>query len=47
MPVIEHYNKQGKVAEIDSTATIEEVHIKAKEIVAKIFSGEVTRNVTA
>lgn len=47
MPVIEHYNKQAKVAEIDASATIEEVHIKAKEVVAKIFAGEVTRNVTA
>ncbi|EKM55826.1 uncharacterized protein PHACADRAFT_256723 [Phanerochaete carnosa HHB-10118-sp] len=47
MPVIEHYNKQAKVAEIDSSVTVEEVHVKAKEIVAKIISGEVTRNVTA
>ncbi|KAI0710430.1 UMP-CMP kinase [Cerioporus squamosus] len=47
MPVIEHYSKQGKVATIDATATIEEVHQKAKEIVAKVFAGEVGRNVTA
>ncbi|KAI0811100.1 UMP-CMP kinase [Irpex lacteus] len=47
MPVIEYYNKQGKVVEIDATATIEEVHVKAKEVVGKIFTGEVTRNVTA
>ncbi|RPD65788.1 UMP-CMP kinase [Lentinus tigrinus ALCF2SS1-7] len=47
MPVIEHYSKEGKVATIDATATIEEVHQKAKEIVAKVFAGEVGRNITA
>ncbi|TCD62609.1 UMP-CMP kinase [Steccherinum ochraceum] len=46
MPVIEHYNKLGKVAEIDSSATIEEVHEKAKTVVGKIFSGETSRNLT-
>ncbi|KAI0637310.1 UMP-CMP kinase [Trametes polyzona] len=47
MPVIEHYSKEGKVATIDATATIEDVHTKAKEIVAKILAGEVGRNITA
>ncbi|RDX45460.1 UMP-CMP kinase [Lentinus brumalis] len=47
MPVIEHYSKEGKVATIDATASIEEVHQKAKEIVAKVFAGEVGRNITA
>ncbi|KAI0747774.1 UMP-CMP kinase [Daedaleopsis nitida] len=47
MPVIEHYSKEAKVATIDATATIEEVHEKAKEVVGKIFSGEVGRNITA
>jgi len=46
MPVIEHYNKQHKVATIDATATIEEVHEKAKSVVEKLFAGEVARNVT-
>ncbi|KAH8102827.1 UMP-CMP kinase [Cristinia sonorae] len=46
MPVIEHYNKLHKVAEIDATATIDEVHEKAKVVVAKIFAGEVSQNVT-
>ncbi|KAI0332050.1 UMP-CMP kinase [Cubamyces sp. BRFM 1775] len=47
MPVIEHYSKEGKVATIDATATIEDVHKKAKEIVTKILAGEVGRNITA
>jgi len=46
MPVIEHYNKLHKVAEIDATAAIEEVHEKAKVIVAQIFSGETRGNIT-
>ncbi|KAI0340151.1 UMP-CMP kinase [Trametopsis cervina] len=46
MPVIEYYNKQSKVASIDASATIEEVHVKAKEVVEKVFAGEVTHNVT-
>ncbi|KAI0713332.1 UMP-CMP kinase [Earliella scabrosa] len=47
MPVIEHYSKEGKVATIDATATIDVVHEKAKEIVGKIFAGEIGRNITA
>ncbi|KAL1947491.1 hypothetical protein VTO73DRAFT_13215 [Trametes versicolor] len=47
MPVIEHYSKEGKVATIDATATIEDVHTKAKEIVAKVLAGEVGHNITA
>ncbi|KAG7092202.1 UMP-CMP kinase [Marasmius oreades] len=35
MPVIEQYEKLGKVAEIDSSVTIEEVHEKAKVAVQK------------
>lgn len=46
MPVIAHYSKQSKVATIDATATIEEVHEKAKDVVGKLLAGEVTRNVT-
>jgi len=46
MPVIEHYSKMGKVATIDATATIDEVYGKAKSVVEKIFSGEVSRNIT-
>ncbi|THH27623.1 hypothetical protein EUX98_g6560 [Antrodiella citrinella] len=46
MPVIEHYNKLHKVAEINATATIEDVHEKAKAVVAKVFSGEHIGNTT-
>jgi len=46
MPVIEYYSKQGKVATIDATATIEEVHEKAKTVVQKVLAGEVGRNIT-
>ncbi|KAK1229064.1 bifunctional uridylate/adenylate kinase [Marasmius sp. AFHP31] len=37
MPVIEHYEKIGKVAEIDSTVTIEEVHENAKAATQKVL----------
>ena len=33
--------------QIDASAAIEEVHLKAKELVSKIFADEVSRNVTA
>ncbi|KAK7693055.1 hypothetical protein QCA50_002620 [Cerrena zonata] len=46
MPVIEHYSKEDKVATIDATATIEEVHEKAKEAIAKLFAGEIGRKTT-
>ncbi|KAJ3505967.1 hypothetical protein NLJ89_g7133 [Agrocybe chaxingu] len=38
MPVIEHYAKEDKVAEIDSTASIEEVHKVASAVVNKVFA---------
>ncbi|KAF4578676.1 UMP-CMP kinase [Pleurotus pulmonarius] len=41
MPVIEHYQALGKVAEIDSSATIDEVHAKANEVIRKILTGKV------
>ncbi|KAH9830973.1 UMP-CMP kinase [Rhodofomes roseus] len=47
MPVIEHYTKLHKVASIDASATIEEVHQKAKAIVEGVLSGAVSRNITA
>jgi len=42
MPVLEHYKAQGKVAEIDSSASVEEVHKVASDIVKKLFAGEST-----
>jgi UMP-CMP kinase len=38
MPVIEHYEKLGKVIEIDSSVSIDEVHQKTKAAVAKLLS---------
>jgi len=37
MPVIEHYEKQGKVAEIDSSPTVQEVHKVAVVAVEKVL----------
>ncbi|KAJ4501700.1 UMP-CMP kinase [Lentinula lateritia] len=42
MPVIEHYEKLGKVIEIDSSVSIEEVHQKTRSAVAKLLSGSTT-----
>ncbi|KAK7043729.1 hypothetical protein VNI00_008341 [Paramarasmius palmivorus] len=39
MPVVEHYEKLGKVAEIDSSPTVDEVHEKAKAVVQKVLDG--------
>ncbi|KAJ3761854.1 UMP-CMP kinase [Lentinula raphanica] len=39
MPVIEHYQKLGKVIEIDSSISIEEVHQKTKAAVTNLLSG--------
>ncbi|KAJ7273441.1 UMP-CMP kinase [Mycena haematopus] len=38
MPVIQHYEALGKVAEIDSSPSVEEVHQKAKAVVEKIVN---------
>ncbi|KAJ7687569.1 UMP-CMP kinase [Mycena olivaceomarginata] len=38
MPVIQHYQSLGKVAEIDSSPSVEEVHQKAKAVVEKILA---------
>ncbi|KAH9951422.1 UMP-CMP kinase [Amylocystis lapponica] len=46
MPVIEYYSKQHKVSTIDATASIDEVHEKAKTVVGKLFVGQVSGNVT-
>ncbi|KAF9532440.1 UMP-CMP kinase [Crepidotus variabilis] len=38
MPVIEHYAKQNKVAEIDSSPSVDEVYKTAKDVVKKVFT---------
>lgn len=47
MPVIDHYKKQGKVAKVDSTASVEVVHSLASAVVEKILAREDFAQVTA
>lgn len=46
MPVIEYYSKQNKVATIDASASIDEVHVKAKDVIKQLFAGEIGHNIT-
>ncbi|RDB24028.1 UMP-CMP kinase [Hypsizygus marmoreus] len=45
MPVIDHYTKLGKVAEIDSSDSIEEVHKLASEVVRDALMGKYSAKV--
>ncbi|KAF5386968.1 hypothetical protein D9615_001773 [Tricholomella constricta] len=47
MPVIEYYSGQGKVAEVDSSGTVEEVHALASEVVRDALSGKYSAKATA
>ncbi|KAH9001673.1 UMP-CMP kinase [Lactarius akahatsu] len=38
MPVIEHYEKSGKVAEVDSSPSVDEIHAVAAAAVAKVLT---------
>lgn len=40
MPVIDYYKKSGRVAEINSTVTIDEVHKNTVDVVTKILAGQ-------
>jgi len=40
MPVINHYRKFGKVAEVDSSGTVEDVHKLASAVVQSALAGE-------
>ena len=46
MPVVEHYNKQGKVAEIDSSPSVDEVYDKSAKVVRELLAGKLSGNVT-
>jgi len=46
MPVIEHYNKQKKVVEIDSGSSIDEVYEKGAKVVRDLLTGKLGGNVT-
>ncbi|EJD53434.1 UMP-CMP kinase [Auricularia subglabra TFB-10046 SS5] len=45
MPVIDYYRSLNKVAEIDSTGSVDEVHAKAATVVNAIFKSEMTANI--
>jgi len=45
MPVIEYYTQQAKVAEIDSSASVDEVYEKSRKVVNALFPGEVSKKV--
>ncbi|KAG6865871.1 hypothetical protein C0991_010952 [Blastosporella zonata] len=45
MPVIEYYSSQGKVAEIEGTGTIEEVHALASQVVRDALAGKYSTKV--
>jgi len=47
MPVIEHYRKLGKVAEVDSSSSVEEVHQKSSVVIRDVFAGKLSGNITA
>jgi len=45
MPVIEHYQKEGKVAEVDSSPPVDEVYAKSRSVVCKVFEKKVSGNI--
>ena len=47
MPVVEYYNKQCKVAEIDSSPSVEEVYKYGAKVVRELLAGKLRVNVTA
>ncbi|KIY62305.1 P-loop containing nucleoside triphosphate hydrolase protein [Cylindrobasidium torrendii FP15055 ss-10] len=44
MPVIEYYKKSDRVAEINSTVSIEEVHKNTVDVVNKILAGQLVKS---
>lgn len=47
MPVIEHYDKLQKVAQIDSSPSVDEVYGKSAKVVRELLAGKLSGNVTA
>ncbi|KAF9653161.1 UMP-CMP kinase [Thelephora ganbajun] len=47
MPVIEHYNKLHKVAEIDGSPSVDKVYEKGAKVVRELLAGKLGGNVTA
>jgi len=46
MPVIEHYSKLNKVAQIDSSPSVDEVYKKSAGVVRELLAGRLSGNVT-
>ena len=42
MPVVEYYSKQGKVAEIDSSPSVDEVYEEGAKVVRKLLAGQLS-----
>ena len=47
MPVIEYYTKLHKVAEIDSSPSVDEVYENSAKTVRELLAGKLSRNFTA
>lgn len=47
MPVVEYYNKQQKVAEIDSSPSVDKVYEASAKVVRELLAGKLGGNVTA
>lgn len=47
MPVIEYYEKLQKVAEIDSSTSVDEVYGKSAKVARELLAGKLSGNVTA
>jgi len=47
MPVVEYYDKQGKVAKVDSSPSVDEVYEKGANVVRDLLAGKPSGNVTA
>ena len=47
MPVVEYYNKQHKVAEIDSSPSVDKVYEASAKVVRELLAGKLSGNVTA
>jgi len=47
MPVVEYYDKQDKVAKIDSSPSVDEVYEKGAKIVQELLADKIGVNVTA
>ena len=46
MPVVEHYDKQGKVAKIDSSPGVDEVYEKSVKVVRELLAGKLSVKIT-